>query len=434
MDSLSLLNTVANAYARSTTGEMDNAALFEQLVSQRAVSADDLASRSPVGKSGAKHSLAQRRVRWHQQTLRRMGLLERDPQQRGVWRLTGEGKQQFVRPAPKKVLLGFSTDLGVALWSSAEDAFAHRLDVPIFLALTSPPYPLAKHRAYSNPTPQQYVDFICGLVEPIVKSLARGGSLVLNVTQDVFESGSPARSTYLERMVIALCDRLGLSLMDRLVWSNPSKPPGPVRWSSIERVQLNVGWEPVLWFTNDPSVVNSNNRNVLLQHTERHQALMRNGGEQRDRRFSDGAYNLRAGASFSNETAGRIPRNVLSFGHACAGQQAYKRAARALGLPVHGAPMPESLARFLVQFLTEPGQLVVDFCAGSQTVPAVCEELGRPWLSTELMGEYIRGGAERFRSAAGFQLHDDLVEGLAGRTNHPTMAGQQPLIFEGDVQ
>lgn len=209
---------------------------------------------------------------------------------------------------------------------------------------------------------------------------------------------------YKERLMLALHEKLGLYKVDELVWVNKSKPPGPVQWASKTRVQLNVAYEPVLWLTNDPRRLRSDNRRVLQEHTERHLALIHGGGEQRDGSYSDGAYNIRAGR-FGNPTAGRIPRNVLEFGHACADQQLYKRLAREQGLPVHGAPMPLELAKFLVGFMTEPEDLVVDPFSGSQTTPKAAELLGRRWLSTETTLEYVWGGANRFRDEPGFKLH-----------------------------
>ena len=89
--------------------------------------------------------------------------------------------------------------------------------------------------------------------------------------------------------------------------------------------------------------------------------------------------------------------------------------------------MPEALAEFLIRFATEEGDLVVDPYGGSCTTAAVAERLGRRWLTSDLMGEYLRGGAERFRAAPGFCLGNDLVQGLSLRHLHPTMEGQQAL-------
>lgn len=160
----------------------------------------------------------------------------------------------------------------------------------------------------------------------------------------------------------------------------------------------------IYWMTNDPYRVRSDNRRVLQAHTERHLNLIAKGGEQREVRYSDGAYALKVG-SFGNPTAGRIPRNVLTFGHTCADQRAYKQAARAQGLKAHGAPMPLSLAKFLVELLTVPGELVADPFGGSFTTAKAAELLGRRWLSTECMAEYVIGSAFRFREQPGFVQH-----------------------------
>ncbi|MFX7961290.1 site-specific DNA-methyltransferase, partial [Acinetobacter baumannii] len=77
-----------------------------------------------------------------------------------------------------------------ALWGTAQDVFSNWQE-PLVLALSSPPYALAKQRAYGNPALAQYVDFIVELDEPIVRHLAYGGSIVLNLSQDCFEEGSP---------------------------------------------------------------------------------------------------------------------------------------------------------------------------------------------------------------------------------------------------
>jgi site-specific DNA-methyltransferase (cytosine-N4-specific) len=197
-------------------------------------------------------SVPARTVRWVQQTLKVRGLLERAGGERGVWRLTPKGRFQLRHVAQGEVLVAFHTRLGIALLADCKAGLAAIGD-PISLVVTSPPYPLLKDsRAYSSPKLGEYVDFICGAMEPIVGMLAPGGSIALNLSNDIFEPETPARSLYLEYLTIALHERLGLRLMDRLIWHNPTKPPGPVAWASLRRYQLNASWEPVLWLTNDP--------------------------------------------------------------------------------------------------------------------------------------------------------------------------------------
>jgi len=397
---LNLFSGTLHAYSENDDGLLDNAALYRRVAEATGTSAEEASHREAVGTAGKVRNLFERKVRWHQQTLRQAGILERVEGERGIWKLTRPAAKDLNRIDTNTAVLGFSTDLGIAILGACETVFS-RLDAPVTLVLSSPPFPLSTARAYGNPPESVYVDWICKTLEPVVRSLAAGGSICLNVSNDIFLPGSPARSMYVERLLIALHDRFGLHLMDRLVWRNPSKPPGPIQYASKARTQLNVEYEPVYWLTNDPHRVRSNNRRVLQAHTERHLDLIKNGGEQRNARYSDGAYAIRNG-SFSNQTEGKIPRNVLTFGHRCAAQIAYKKAAREMGLPVHGAPMPLKLASFLVEFLSEPGDLIADPFGGSFTTADAAERLGRRWLSTEVMVEYVLGGSTRFVSAPGY--------------------------------
>ncbi len=400
---LDLFSAVLHSYTAEREGRIDNASLYNQVASRTGIDPDEFCKKTLVGKDLQPHSLLARAVRWHQQTLKHAGVLERVEGERGVWQLTRPASKELDQIQPDVAVVGFSTELGIAILGTCDSVFS-KIDCPITLCLTSPPYPLAKARSYGNPSEAEYVDWIVRQLEPIVQNLVQGGSIALNITNDAFLPGMPARSLYRERLLLALHDRLGLYKVDELVWANPSKPPGPVRWASIERCQLNVGWEPVYWLTNDPRALRSDNRRVLQAHSERHLKLIAQGGEQRHGEYSDGAYRLHPGR-FGNPTAGKIPRNVLTFGHACADQRQYKRAARAAGLPAHGAPMPLALASFLIEFMSEPGDLIVDPFGGSFTTAKAAELLGRRWLSTEIMVQYILGAAHRFRGFSSFQQH-----------------------------
>lgn len=399
---------VVEAYAEAG-GALSNQQLYERTADKLGVQLELFVEAEPVGEKGTKASKPTRHARWAQQTLKVNGLLERV--ERGVWQLTTEGKAKLRRPVKGMALLAFSTRLGIGVWGDCTDVVGG-LETDITLVLTSPPYPLAKTRAYGNVREGEYVDWLCATLEGVIAKLAPGGSLMLVLGNDIFQPGSPARSLYKERLTLALNDRFSLSKMDSLIWFNNSKPPGPVQWASLNRSQLNTAYESVLWFTNDPSQVRSDNRRVLQPHRERQTRLMAAGGEQRNERHSDGAYSLRPGRSYARQTAGRIPKNVLPFGHQCADQKAYKIAAKALGLPVHGAPMPVSLCRFLIEFMTERGDLVMDPMAGSMSVAKAAELAGRRWLACEQYGEYVLGGSTRFEGQPGFWRNDALT-GLA---------------------
>jgi len=395
MKQLDLFAAVAAAYAAA--GAIANSELYAAVAGATGL---DLDSTTPIGKAGVRRSVWKRQVRWQQQTLKAMGVLERVPGERGAWRLaTQEGGLSMAKPGVS--LLGFSTNLGLAVWGDCSTVLAG-LDQPITLIVSSPPYPIQRSRAYGGTADTAaYIDFICRAIEPAVSGLAPGGSLCLNVSNDVFEPGLPSRSLYLERLTLAIADRFGMSLMDRLIWHNGSKPPGPCAWTSKKRMQLNVAWEPILWFTNDPTRITSDNRRVLEAHTERQLKLMKAGGEKREADYGDGAYRLRPGA-YGELTSGRIPRNVIARGHACADTRQYRADAKRLSLPVHGAMQPLSIPDFLIRFLSKADDLIVDPFGGTFKAGMAAERLGRRWIVAEKVLEYVRGSGERFRRFDGF--------------------------------
>ena len=402
-----LLKEITQIY--ETNQCLNNNQLYEHLVNSGHINTASLNSVEPIGKHGEKHNVLKRKIRWHQQTLKTMGVIE-STGQRGQWRLSqkhGDSKLPIVSNG--KVLLAYATDLGVALWGACETVFANSMaDNMISLVLTSPPYPLKRPRDYGNVAVHEYVDWLCTAIEPLLKNLKRGASICLNLGNDIFVSGSPARSTYLERLVIAFEDRLGLSKMDMIPWVNPCKPPGPMQWASRTRQQLNVGWEPIYWFTNDPQHCTSNNQRVLEPHSEAHRAFVQKGGDKRPRVNSDGAYYIKDGA-YSLPTAGKIPKNVIQMPHNCADQRQYKQAARSFGLKAHGAAFPLSLAEKLIKFLTAEDELVVDPFAGSNTTGKAAENLGRRWIASEIVYDYVVGSALRFFDKSGFQFNASLI-------------------------
>lgn len=400
---LDLFAHVAASYAEAPDGALDNTALYGAVANLARIDLAAMDACVPIGTAGSLRSPAKRKIRWYQQTLKQLGVIEHVEGERGIWRLTESAGKELHKTAAGVKLVAFSTDLGVAIWGRSQDVFGS-INEPIALCVTSPPYPLRQARAYGNPNESHYVDFICSSLEPIVGNLVPGGSIVLNISNDIFESKSPARSLYVERLIIALHDRLGLSLMDRMPWVNLSKPPGPTHWACVKRVQLTTAYEPIFWFTNDPRRVRSDNRRVLEPHTERHTRLMQAGGARRTAEYGDGAYKIRPD-SYGRITEGKIPRNVIQRGHSCNDTRAYRDFADTLGLPSHGAMQPTSIPDFFIRFLTEPDELVVDPFGGTIRTGLAAERLGRRWLVTEWILQYVRGAAELFREYPGFRLN-----------------------------
>ena len=85
----------------------------------------------------------------------------------------------------------------------------------------------------------------------------------------------------------------------------------------------------------------------------------------------------------------------------------YQNNYREKGLEFHPARMPTKLVEYIIEFLTEPGDLVLDPFAGSITTGAVAEQLRRKWLSIEENDIYANCSAIIFdgQKVPAFQGH-----------------------------
>jgi hypothetical protein len=77
-----------------------------------------------------------------------------------------------------------------------------------------------------------------------------------------------------------------------------------------------------------------------------------------------------------------IPPNLIECGNNESNSR-YIKETKAQGRKVHPARFPAELPRFFIEFLTDPGNLVIDPFAGSNTTGAVAEKLGGQWLAIE---------------------------------------------------
>jgi len=398
MNQLDLFTAVRDVYSEANDA-ISNAEVYRRLIKKLSLPSDILKSKKTIGSTSFNEFT--RKVRWFQQTLKHAGVLERIKGDRGAWCITNRKDTELDKIQPLLSLIGFSTKLGVAIIGYSESVFA-KLNEPIHLILTSPPYPLAKARKYGNVNESEYVDWICKTMEPVVKNLVDGGVVTLNISNDIFMYKSAARSLYRERLIIALHDRLGLYKMDEIPWINLSKPPGPIEYASKRRVQLNTGWEPIYYFSTNPDKVITDNRRVLEPHSEKHLKLILSGGEKKASINSDGAYCIKEG-SFGKLTEGRIPKNVIYAGTSCAENRKYKRDAEALGYQSHGAMMPGKVPEFLIKLFTKENDLVVDPFGGSIRTGHSAETLKRRWICVDPVIDYVMGGATRFVNCEGFK-------------------------------
>lgn len=351
------------------------------------------------GRAGSQDgvNLFYRKVRWCQQSMKQNKLLVNVG--RGIWELAGTAKQKLHQIKEAKSVIAMSTSLGVIISSKSEDVFGNDIITEdIDLVLTSPPYLLREARAYGGPQAErEWVDFIMNVMGKIIPRLADGASVALNVGQDSFVPGMPARTTHLERLTLAMCDE-GMHLIDRIIWGS-NKAPGPYMWTSEHRYLMTNSYEFVLWFSNNPLKLMSNNQRILVPHSETHKKFVASGGTRKAAVNSDGAHRKRVGAySKTDLSKGKLQTNYLYVANRCTHNEMVNRYAREHGLPVHGAKFPYKLAEKLVRFFVPEGAFVVDPFGGTATVGEACEANNRRFAIIEPILEYVKQSFVRFRS------------------------------------
>lgn len=74
---------------------------------------------------------------------------------------------------------------------------------------------------------------------------------------------------------------------------------------------------------------------------------------------------------------------------------------KANGIKAHPARFPSAFADFLIKFLTDEGDRILDPFAGSNTTGFVAERLHRNWLAWEINENYLLGSRYRFIAGNG---------------------------------
>jgi len=269
------------------------------------------------------------------------------------------------------------------------------------LVFTSPPFPLCREKKYGNLRGEAYAEWLAAFAKPLAEFLTPDGSIVLELGNG-WESGQPTVSMAAIKALIAFQEAAGLHLCQEFIGYNPARLPTPAEWVTVRRVRVKDSFTRLWWLSPTPHP-KADNRRVLTEYSASMKRLLQRGTYNGGNRPSEHQVGHQ---SFLSDNGGAIPPNVLVPPQADAeavlvvantgSNGAYQRACRAAQMKRHPARMPEGLAEFFVRFLTEPGDLVMDPFAGSNTTGAVAESLGRQWLGIERDEEYARSSRARF--------------------------------------
>ena len=312
-------------------------------------------------------------------------------------------------PAPSKA---YTTTYGQAWHGDAIDLLDTIDDDSVNLVITSPPFALLRQKAYGNEKQSQYIEWLTQFARLIHRKLRDDGSFVLDLG-GAYERGIPTRSLYNFRVPIHFCDELGFKLAQDFYWFNPAALPGPVEWVNKRKVRAKSAVNTIWWFgkTDAPK---ADIRNVRVPYSRPMQKLLKRPETYYRPKTRPSGHAI--STAFGIDNGGAIPPNLLQFANTESGG-GYLSYCKALGISAHPARFPAAIPDFFVRFLTDPGDLVIDIFAGSNTTGAACERLRRRWLAFEQQREYLAASLFRFldmnrtpNDRAG-QLHGTVISG-----------------------
>jgi DNA modification methylase len=282
----------------------------------------------------------------------------------------------------------YKTAFGAAYSGNALDVLRTLPDRSVNLVLTSPPYALHFKKEYGNVDKIDYVEWMLPFAREIKRVLKDDGSFILNIGGS-YNPGTPTRSLYHFKLLIALCDNLGFHLAQECFWYNPAKLPAPAEWVNVRRARIKDSVEYVWWLAPTPWPA-ANNRRVLVPYSGDMIRLIERGYKSKKR---PSGHNITE--KFRKDSGGAIPANLVIRGNNESNSD-YIRACADLGAKVHPARFPAALPEFFVKFLTAPRDVVLDPFAGSNMTGQVAESLDRRWIAIDLDDAYVRASAIRF--------------------------------------
>ncbi len=292
----------------------------------------------------------------------------------------------------------YRTDFGAAYLGDSLDLLKHIPDNSINAAITSPPYALHFKKEYGNVDKADYVHWFLSFAREIKRILTDDGSFILNIGGS-YNKGMPTRSIYHFKLLIALVEGLGLHLAQECFWFNPAKMPVPAEWVTVQRIRIKDSVEYVWWLSKTPWP-KANNRAVLRPYSKDMIRLNQKGvtttlrpsGHNITSKFDK----IDAGGSIPpNVIEDEIPYDMLRFGNNVA-NDAYTIRCKEAGINIHPARFPAALPEFFIKLLTDEGDTVLDFFAGSNTTGYVAETLHRRWIAIENVEEYLKASKFRF--------------------------------------
>jgi site-specific DNA-methyltransferase (cytosine-N4-specific) len=310
--------------------------------------------------------------------------------------------------------LFYSTDKGQCYHGIAEvmlkSCLGEQLMGKVQLLLTSPPFPLNHKKQYGNYQGAQYIEWLNEFAPLFSHLLTPDGSIVMEIG-NAWEPRRPVQSLLSLKALLSFVEHpdAGLRLCQEFICHNPARLPSPAQWVTIKRCRVTDSYTHIWWMSSS-DFPKANNRKILRPYSKSMKNLQSKGSYNPGKRpsghsISDNSFFIDNGGSImpnviesepidSTKTP-RLPYNAFNIANTNSNDY-YHRICREMNIKPHPARMPLELADFFIQFLTDPGDLVLDPFAGSNTTGFCAEKSGRRWVGIEAREDYIRQSALRF--------------------------------------
>jgi site-specific DNA-methyltransferase (cytosine-N4-specific) len=285
----------------------------------------------------------------------------------------------------------YETNFGQAFAGDARHLLACLEDESVDLVLTSPPFALQRQKQYGNEDQSTYVDWLLSFCPDVHRVLRPTGSFVLDLG-GAYMKGRPVRSLYNYRVLLRLCDELDFRLAEEFFWHNPAKLPSPIEWVDKRKVRVKDSVNTVWWLAKS-DFPKADVRRILRPYSERMRKLLADADRFYTPKERPSGHDI--SERFANSNGGAIPPNLLEIPNT-ESNSLYLRLCKSAQASAHPARFPQKLPAFFIDFLTDPGDSVLDFFAGSNTTGAAAEDAGRRWLAFELDPEYLASSVFRF--------------------------------------
>lgn len=286
----------------------------------------------------------------------------------------------------------------------------HKLQGKVNLIFTSPPFPLNNKKSYGNMIGKEYQDWFASLAPLFAEMIADDGSIVIELGNS-WESSRPVQSLLPLKCLLDFVsqENTGLRLIQEFVCYNPSRLPSPAAWVTVNRIRT-VDSYTRLWWIAKSDFPKADNSRVLRPYSKHMKRLLStgkyNGGKRpSEHNIGQKSFLKNCGGSISHnlfelenidpDRDVRLPTNAFSLSNSNS-NDFYSKTCKERGIIPHPARMPIGLAKFFIEFLTEPEDIVLDPFAGSNITGFSAALLNRKWFAIDAEEKYVEHSKIRF--------------------------------------